>query len=65
MAIKHWMQAESHREKRAGTKGVFKAAAERHGMSTRAYAEKEKHAGGKLGKRANLALAYMNAKHGG
>jgi hypothetical protein len=51
--------------KRRGTKGVFAAAAERHGMSTRAYAQQEKHAGGTLGKRANLALAYMNAKHGG
>jgi len=59
------MQAESSREKHAGTKGVFREAAHRHGMSTRAYAEKEKHAGGKLGQRARLALVYMSAKHGG
>jgi hypothetical protein len=58
------MQAESKREKHAGTKGVFREAAHRHGMSTYAYAEKEKHAGGKLGRRANMALAFMSAKHG-
>jgi hypothetical protein len=65
MAVKHWMQKAAESSKRKGTKGVFKAAAARHGMSTRAYAEKEKNAGGTLGKRANLALSYMNAKHGG
>lgn len=58
-----FMQAESEREKKAGTKGVFKKAAQRHGMSTRAYAEKEKHAGGTVGKRARMALVFMNAKH--
>jgi hypothetical protein len=47
-----------------GTKGVFKAAAQRAGMSTRAYAEKKKHASGKTGHRARLALAFMSAKHG-
>ena len=46
-------------EKR-GTKGVFKAAADRAGMSTKAYAEQEKHASGKLGKRARLALTFMS-----
>jgi hypothetical protein len=65
MAAHRWMQAESRREKHAGTKGVFSAAAARAGMSTRAYAEKKKHAGGTIGRRANMALAYMNAKHGG
>lgn len=58
-----WMQAESNREKKAGTKGVFKKAAERHGMSTRSYAEQEKSAGGTVGKRARMALAFMGAKH--
>lgn len=47
----------------ANSHGQFKAKAERAGMSTRAFAEKEKGAGGKLGKEANLALVGMNAKH--
>lgn len=38
--------------------GAFRAAAQRAGMSTHAYAEKEKNAGGTLGKRANLALVF-------
>lgn len=59
-----WMQGVAEGIKKRGTKGVFKAAAQRAGMSTRAYAEKHKHSGGKLGRRANLALAYMGAKHG-
>lgn len=59
-----WMQGVSEGIKKRGTKGVFKAEAARHGMSTRAYAEKKKHAGGVTGRRANLALAYMSAKHG-
>jgi len=50
--------------KRRGTKGVFKAAAARHGMSTRAYAEAKKHSSGKVGRRARLALAFMSAKNG-
>jgi hypothetical protein len=37
-------------------KGKFSKKAKRAGMSTQQYAEKEKHAGGKLGKEANLAL---------
>lgn len=49
---KHWMKgAVKH-------PGVFKAAAKRHGMSTHAYAEKEKHASGKVGRRARLALTF-------
>lgn len=47
-----------------GTKGVFKAAAERAGKSTREYAEENKHASGKLGKRARLALTFMSAHKG-
>lgn len=58
-----WMQAESQREKHAGTKGVFKRAAERAGKSTREYAEEKKHSGGTVGKRARMALAFMSAKH--
>ena len=58
-----WMAKESKREKHAGTKGVFKAAAQRAGKSTQEYAEQEKHASGKTGRRARLALAFMGAKH--
>lgn len=47
----------------ANSHGQFKAKAEKAGMSTRAFAEKEKGAGGKIGKQANLALAGMNANH--
>jgi hypothetical protein len=59
-----WMQHVASGIKHRGTKGVFKAAAQRAGMSTRAYAEKKKHAAGKTGRRARLALAFMSAKHG-
>lgn len=59
---KHWMQDESNREKHAGTKGVFSAAASRAGKSTQEYAEENKHASGKKGKRARLALAFMGAR---
>lgn len=41
--------------------GLFKKKAEAAGMSTHAYAEKEKHAGGTLGKEANFALNAMAA----
>lgn len=58
-----WMQAESSREKHAGTKGVFRKAAERAGKSTRSFAEEHKHSSGKIGKRARMALAFMSAKH--
>lgn len=64
MAIKHWMQAESRREKHAGTKGSFKRLAERHGHSTREEAQLDKHKPGLTGQRARLALSYMSAKHG-
>lgn len=39
--------------------GAFKAKAKAHGMSTRMYAEKEKHASGKTGSQARLALTLM------
>jgi hypothetical protein len=38
--------------------GAFRKAAQAHGESTHAYAEKEKSASGKLGKRARLALTF-------
>lgn len=59
-----WMSHVSEGIEKRGTKGVFKAAAQRAGMSTRAYAEKKKHASGKTGHRARLALVYMGAKKG-
>ncbi len=38
--------------------GIFSAAARRHGMSTHAFAEKEKHSSGTEGRRARLALIF-------
>ncbi len=38
--------------------GVFSAAAQRHGETTHEYAEQEKGASGKLGRRARLALTF-------
>lgn len=58
-----WMQGVASQIKKSGHKGVFRKAAERAGKSTREYAEEEKHAPGKTGKRARLALAFMSAKH--
>lgn len=43
----------------AGAHGQFKAKAKKAGMSTHAYAEKEKDAPGKTGKQARLALTLM------
>ncbi len=57
---KHWMK-----QAFSNSHGQFKAKAKRAGMSTRAFAEKEKDAGGLAGKQANLALVGMNASHGG
>lgn len=45
-------------------KGSFRAAAKKHGMSTKAYAEKKKDSGGTVGKRANLALTLMGMDGG-
>jgi hypothetical protein len=58
-----WMQSESKREKHAGTKGTFRRAAQRAGKSTREFAQEKKHASGKVGARARMALAFMSAKH--
>lgn len=57
------MQKAASGIKASGHKGVFRAAAHKAGMSTHAYAEKEKGASGKTGKRARLALAFMSAKN--
>lgn len=58
-----WMQDESNREKKAGTKGKFSAAASRAGKSTQEFAEEKKHASGKVGQRARMALAFMGSRH--
>ena len=58
-AKKKWIKSavpESH-------KGIFGAKAERAGMSTHEYAEKEKNAGGTVGKEANLALTFEGMRH--
>lgn len=55
---KKWIQKavpKSHR-------GIFTAKAKAHGMSVHAYAEKEKHAPGKTGKQARLALVFEQHK---
>ena len=44
-------------------KGSFRAAAKKHGESTKEYAENEKDASGKTGKRARLALTLMKMSH--
>lgn len=46
----------------ANAHGQFKAKAEHAGMSTREYAEKEKHAPGLLGKQARLALVGIRSR---
>lgn len=56
---KKWIQKAT-----ANSHGQFREKAEKAGMSTREYAEKEKGAGGLLGKQANLALNLMGASHG-
>lgn len=68
MAEKFLAKAREKMEEK-GTVGSFSKAAHKHGMSTQAYAQKEKHAGGKLGKRAifaaNMKKIADKHKHGG
>lgn len=59
-AKKKWMQRASNPR----TKGKFSAKARRAGMSTHAYAEKERSAPGRLGKEARLALTYEKYRGG-
>lgn len=47
----------------ANSHGQFKAKAKKAGMSTKSFAEKEKGAGGKTGRQANLAIQGMKASH--
>jgi hypothetical protein len=48
----------------ANAHGQFKAKAQAAGMSTAAFAHKEEHAPGKLGKQARLAETLMGLNHG-
>lgn len=56
---KKWIKAATE-----NSHGQFRKKAESAGMSTHAYAEKEKHAGGLVGKQANLALNLTKASRG-
>ena len=58
-----WMQKARESMEKRGTVGKFGRKAKKAGMSTQAFARKEKHAGGKLGKEANFALNASKAKH--
>ena len=58
---KNWMKSavpKSH-------KGKFGAKAKAAGMSTAAYAQKEKHAPGTLGREARLAITFEKGARGG
>lgn len=57
-----WLQKASNSFEKKGTKGVFRRAAERAGMSTSAFAQKEKHSSNpKMRKRAVFAQNAMRA----
>lgn len=43
-------------------KGSFKAAAKKAGKSTASFAQEKKHAGGKVGKRARLAITLSKLR---
>jgi hypothetical protein len=55
----HWIEKAVPKSRR----GVFSAKAKRAGMSTHAYAEKERKAPGKLGEEARLALRFEGMAH--
>jgi hypothetical protein len=57
------MQNEAAREKHAGTKGSFTRIADAHGHSVHEEAELDKSKGGKVGKKARMALAFEGARH--
>jgi hypothetical protein len=57
------MQAEASREKHAGTKGSFTRIANAHGHTVHEEAEEDKSKGGKIGKKARMALAFESARH--
>jgi hypothetical protein len=57
-----WMQKASESMERRGTKGLFSRQAERHGMSTAAWARKQKSSDNPAQrKRATFALNAMRA----
>lgn len=56
---KKWMKAAVPEDR----KGVFTKKAEAAGKSVHEYAEEEKHAGGTIGKEANLALTFEKQAH--
>jgi hypothetical protein len=58
----NWMAGVKRGIAKRGTKGVFKAAAQRAGKSTQEYAQEHKHDSGKTGNRARLALAFASAR---
>jgi hypothetical protein len=66
VGAKHWMQAESQREKHAGTKGAFKRKAQRAHMSTSEFAQhvtaEGSHASTKTKRQAGMAKAYAAAR---
>lgn len=57
---KSWVQSAT-----TNSHGQFKAKAEKAGMSTSAFAAKEKDAPGLLGKQARLASTLIGMHHGG
>ncbi len=66
MAAKHWMAAESRREKKAGTKGALTKKAHAAGYSSAtAYAHHiPEGASTKTKRQAGMALAYAKARNG-
>jgi hypothetical protein len=57
-----WMQKVSEGIKKRGTEGAFTRQAKAAGKSVAEYAQEKKHAPGKTGRRARLALAFRSAK---
>lgn len=60
--VEKWMQAESEREEKAGTKGSFSRAAKRAGKSTSEFAQEKKSASGKMGRKARMAMMYAKGR---
>lgn len=57
-----WLRQATDKMEKSGTKGLFSRAAQRAGMSTQAFAAKEKNSPNpKMRKRATFAQNAMNA----
>ncbi len=56
--VANWMKSAV----KPSRKGVFAAKAARAGVSTAAFAQKEKHAGGTLGREATLAATFAKLR---